>query len=148
MPDRLPPFILSADFEVRPSLDVDWTLCPEDWAKELRHRLVRNTMIKEALLDGKAIKYRSSGWSLYPKVHSNDECTYAPFLQDEQDIEEGDIVFCEVQPGDRFYAHFVKAKWWDDVYQGWYFTISNLSGRENGWCGVQHIYGRLVHVRH
>ena len=104
-------------------------------------------MIKEALLEGKAIKYRSSGWSLYPKVHSNDECTYAPIENGEQDIEEGDIVFCEVQPGDRFYAHNVKAKWWDNVHEGWYFTISNLSGRENGWCGVEHIYGRLVEVR-
>ena len=57
---------------------MDWTLCPEDRGKELRLREVRNQMIKEQLLLGKPVIYRSSGWSLYPRVWSNDLCTYEP----------------------------------------------------------------------
>ena len=74
-PDRLPPFVLNWSYEITPELDVDWTLCPEDWAKELRLRAVRNGMIKEQLQLGKPVIYRSSGWSLYPRVWANDLCT-------------------------------------------------------------------------
>ena len=48
-PDRVPPFVFNWSHEITPELDVDWTLCPEDWAKELRLREVRNNMIKEQL---------------------------------------------------------------------------------------------------
>ena len=77
-PDRLPPFVLNWSHEITPELDVDWTLCPEDWAKELRLREVRNEMIKAQLQLGKPVIYRSSGWSLYPRVWPNDQCTYEP----------------------------------------------------------------------
>ena len=53
-------------------LDVDWTLCPDDWAKELRLREVRNEMIKKQLQLGRPVIYRSSGSSLYPRVWPND----------------------------------------------------------------------------
>ena len=52
-------------------------------------------------------------------------------------MEEEDVVFCEVQPGDRFYAHKVKQKLWGykppDPYtggegEGFYFVISNMEG--------------------
>ena len=26
----------------------------------------------------------------------------------------------------------------------YYFPISNLRGRENGWCKMEHIYGKLI----
>ena len=77
-PDRPPPIILNYPHEIRPELDVDWTLCSEDSAKELRFRAQRNEMIKEQLQLGKPVIYRSSGWSLYPRVWSNDLCSYDP----------------------------------------------------------------------
>jgi hypothetical protein len=147
MPDRLPPFVLEGPHEARPELDIDWTLCPEDFAKELRLRTVRNTLIKDNLLAGHHVCYRSSGWSLYPRVHSNDQCTYAPVTTADE-VHEGDIVFCEVQPHWRFYAHHVRKKeWWEGTGQ-FYFVIASLKGRENGWCYMEHIYGRLVEVIH
>ena len=149
-PERLPPFVLTGPHEARPELDVDWTLCPEDWAKELRLRQVRNELLKDQLLAGRHVCYRSSGWSLYPRVHSNDQCTYAPVTSDDE-IHEDDIVFCQVQPGEgggRFYAHHVKKKrWWADSGK-YVYTIANMKGRENGWCHHEHIYGRLVEVLH
>ena len=161
MPTRLPPFVLEVSHEVRPesyprSLDVDWTLCPEDWGKELRLRQQRNEMIKEQLQAGKSVCFRSSGNSMYPRVHSNDQCTFEPVTNAEE-VQQNDIVFCEVQPGDRFYAHIVKRKdWWDwwkcgkTEEQGgeWFFTISNIKGRENGWCAMKHIYGRMTQCVH
>ena len=61
-PDRRSPFVLNWSHEITPELDVDWTLCPGDWAKELRSRAVRNETIKEQLQLGKPVIYRSSGW--------------------------------------------------------------------------------------
>ena len=126
-------------------LDVDWTLYPEDRAKELRLRTQRDEMIKEQLQLGKSVIYRSSGWSLYPLVWSNDLCSYDPVTSADE-VSEDDIVFCQVQPGDRFFAHLVSRKWFEDGE--WYFTISNSKGWENGWCSIKHIYGRLIRAEH
>ena len=108
-PNRLPPFVINHPHEVTPDLDVDWTLCPHDWLLELRLREVRNCLIKEELLNHKPVTFRSSGWSLYPRVHSGDQCTFHPVTHPSE-VAENDIVFCEVQPGDRFYGHVVKKK--------------------------------------
>ena len=102
---------------------------------------MRSDLIKKQLLEGRPVCYRSSGWSLCPRVRSNDQTTYEPVTSADQ-VQVDDIVFCEVQPGNRFYAHLVKRKEWRGVE--WYFTISNAQGRENGWCRIEHIYGRLV----
>ena len=144
-PDRVPPLVLNWAHEITPELDVDWTLCPEVVAKELRLRAVRNEMIKEQLQLGKPVMYRSSGWSLYPRVSANDLCSYEPVTSADE-VHEDDIVFCQVQLGDRFYAPLVSCKWFQDGE--WYFTISNLKGRSNGWCSIKHIYGRLIRVEH
>ena len=133
-------YILEGRHEARPELDVDWTLCPEDWAKELMFRKVRSDLIKGQLLAGRPVCYRSSGWSLCPRVRSNDQTTYEPVTSADK-VQVDDIVFCEVQLGDRFYAHLVKRREWRGG--AWYFTISNAQGRESGWC-IEHIYGRLV----
>ena len=124
---------------------MDWTLCPEDSAKELRLREVRNGMMKVQLQLGKPVICRSSGWSLYPRVWPNDQCTYEPVTSADE-VQEDDIVFCQVQPGDRFYGHLVSRKWFQDGE--WYFTISNLKGWSNGWCSIKHIYGRLSRCEH
>ena len=145
MPERAPPHVFNYRHEITPELDVDWTLCPEDPAKELRLREERNEMLKEQLQLGKPVIYRSSGWSLYPRVRSNDRCSYEP-VTSAHEVHQGDIVFCQVQPGDRFYGHLVSCKWFQDGE--WYFTISNLKGWVNGWCSIKHIYGRLIRVEH
>ncbi len=144
-PTRVPPLIFDWSHEITPELDVDWTRCPEDWPKELRLREQRNEMIKEQLQLGKPVIYRSSGWSLYPRVWANDQCTYEPVTSADE-VREDDIVFCQVQPGDRFYGHLVSRKWFEDGK--WFFTISNLKGRSNGWCSIEHIYGRLIRCEH
>ena len=108
-------------------------------------------LIKANLKDGRNACYRSSGGSLWPRVHSNDQCTYEPVTRDDQ-VVVGDIVFCEVMRfhGDtkRFYAHRVKAKdWMQGSMQGKYkFTIANMQGRENGFSTIDLIYGKLVSV--
>ena len=114
----------------------------------------RNVLIKEKLQAGRPVCYRSSGWSLFPRVHSGDACTYEP-VNSVDEVQEDDIVFCEVQPGDRYYAHLVKRKersaqyeLWGAQFAQWVFTISNMKGRENGWCYIEHIYGRLTECVH
>jgi hypothetical protein len=104
-------------------------------------------LIKYNLLAGNNACYRSSGWSLHPRVWPNDLTTYAPVTSADQ-VHEKDIVFCQVQPGDRFYAHLVKRKEWHHSREEWVFTISNAKGRENGWCYMRHIYGQLVRCEH
>ena len=146
-PTRLPPFVLEGPHEAVESahLDVDWTLCPEDRARELSLRHARNLLLKTHLQAGRNVCYRSSGWSLVPLVHSNDRTTYAP-VTSEDDVSEGDVVFCEVQPRGYFMAHMVKAKY--RASDGTRFTISNARGWENGWCKIGHIYGRMILCEH
>ena len=112
-----------------------------DWEEELRLREVQNEEIKKRLQQGNVVTYQTSGWSLWPRVWPNNQCTYAP-VTSADDVNVDDIVFCQVQPGDRFYGHVVSDKWFQD--SKWYFTISNLKGRSNGWYAMEHIYGRLI----
>ena len=126
-------------------MGVGWTLCPDDRQMELRLREVRNKLIKEKLLAGESVCYRSSGWSLWPRMNCGDMATYLPVSSaDEVNID--DIVFCEVQPGSRFYAHVVKEKWWKHWQEKWLFRISSIKGYENGHCRIEHIHGILVEV--
>ena len=101
-------------------------------------RQVRNELIKEQLLLGKPVVYRSSGGSLWPKVRSGDQCSLHP-VTDTSNVNVGDIVFCKVQPGNRLYGHAVKKKecgyapparyrshYEGGEGQGWYFIILKL----------------------
>ena len=83
---------------------LDWTL-NEDWDKEFKLRWFRNVQIKEQLQRGEHVCYRSSGNSMWPTVKSGDLCEFAPFppAASAEHIKVGDIVFCEVQPGNRFF---------------------------------------------
>ena len=126
-------------------MDVDWTLVPDNWQMELRLREVRNKLLKEKLLAGETVCYRSSGWSLWPRVSCGDMTTYRP-VYSADDVKIDDIVFCEVQPGSRFYAHVVKEKRWDNWDEKYKFTISNINGYENGHCHIEHIHGTLIEV--
>ena len=153
-PERVQPYELEDAHEVRPEPDVDWTLSA-DWMTELRLREVRNNQIKQQLQAGLNVCYRSSGSSLWPRVCCNDRCTYEPVRDASVQVEVGDIVFCQVQPSDRFYAHVVAKKALIPVWcpvdirtQQHYFTITNIKGHVNGWCYAEHIYGKLIDVEH
>ena len=77
------------------------------------------------LLAGSDVAYRSSGRSLEPRVMEGSRCTYEPVTSVDQ-VVTNDIVFCEVQKGDRFYAHLVSEKEWHRRDKCFYFWISNL----------------------
>ena len=148
-PKRIPPFVhVVLDGEHRVALDnefdVDWTL-HEDWDIEQKRREERNYLVKCELKEGHTVAFRSSGNSLWPRVQSGDSCIYEPITNHDL-IQLEDIVFCEVQPGNRFYAHVVKriGEWEGKRY----FTIANIKGRENGWCYDEHVYGKLTRVEH
>ena len=128
-----------------PEWDIDYTLQESpDWETELKRRRERDIQIKAQLKEGRNVFYRSSGWSLYPYVSSGDGCTYT-LVTSQKQVQVNDIVFCEVQPGDRFYAHLVL-----EAQEGssgkMRYIIGNASGHQNGWCHIEHIYGRLVKV--
>ena len=57
---------------------------------------------------GMTVAYRQSGWSCYPIINSNDLCYFEPVLR--HDLKVRDIVFCAVEPGWRYYAHFIKKR--------------------------------------
>ena len=117
--------MLQGGHEASPELvvDVDWTLS-EDWAEEQQLREARSKLIKTQLLEETAVCYRSSGWSLCPRVRSNDQTTYEP-------VTSADMVQVDdVQPANGFYAHLLKRKEWRSG--NWLFTISKR-GWENGW---------------
>ena len=125
-------------------METDWMIPKKpDWAAEQRLRRIRNNNIKAQLQEGRTVQYKSSGNSLYPHVHSNDVCMFEPVLYPET-IKLNDIVFCEVQPGNRYFAHKVL-----DIYRDSgkrYFTIGNQQGFQNGHCEDHHIHGRLIEV--
>ena len=117
--------MLQGRHEASPELvvDVDWTLS-EDWAEEQQLREARSKLIKTQLLEGTAVCYRSSGWSLCPRVRSNDQTTYEP-------VTSADMVQVDdVQPANGFYAHLLKRKEW--CSGNWLFTVSKREW-ESGW---------------
>ena len=87
-------------------------------------------MIKTQLQAGISVFYRSSGWSLCPRVRSNDQTTYEPVASADM-VQVDDIVSCEVPLANRFYAHLAKRKEW--LNGNLLFTISNMRGWGNGW---------------
>jgi hypothetical protein len=146
-----PPFVLESRHEVstfQEELYVDWAVIPANWGIEKSQRIERSELIKKKLQSGRPVRYRSSGNSLYPMVHSNDQTTYEPVGSEPDQVQVDDIVFCQVQPGDRFFANLVKAKWLSKLDGQWYFTIANYKGQEKGWCRIEHLYGRLVECLH
>ena len=81
---------------------------------------------------------------MFPRVSSNDITTLVPVYLAES-VQTSDIVFCEVQPGSRILAHLVKDKGWRNGV--FIFTISDMRGREDGWCRIGQIFGKLIDAR-
>ena len=128
-------------------------------------------MIKRQLENGETAAYRSSGWSCYPYISSNDRCYFTPVhvrfleateycyhtlvywddhMQDWYQLKKGHIVFCAVEPGRRFFAHPIKniewKFWHGSAFKEPCYTIANLEGRENGYCWKDMIWGVLYQV--
>ena len=65
-----------------------------------------------------------------------------------EQVSEDDVVFCIVQPSGYYYAHLVKEKEYDGSRREYKFWISNLKGRVNAFCYIEHIFGKLVQILH
>ena len=171
-PTREPPDLMLADqHEAAPVFHEDWTLVPgstrdpQKWELELRLRDSRNRLLREFLTDGRTVFYNSSGNSMWPLIQSGDACTFHPIqavtakegvhsIQKEaSEIGVGDIVFCQVQRSQQYYAHIVCSEEVEQEYsscgyrQETKYWIGNIQGRVNGWCHREHIFGVLVEVQ-
>ena len=74
------------------------------------------------------------------------DATYYVPVTKEEDVSVGGIVFCQVEPGLRYYAHLIsKKEWYNDK---WWYTITIMKGHRNGWADIEHIYGRLENCWH
>ena len=124
MPTWLVPVMLEGPHEAAPSFHEDWTIAPGSnsdpakWELELRLRDARKTLIQEYLIEGRSVFYKSSVNSMWPLVQARDACTFHPIqavtardgihsIQKEASDCVGDIVFCQVQRSDQYYAHIV-----------------------------------------
>ena len=148
-PSRPPPIHVFKVGEVHPAEDPDQTtMHGEDWEEEVRRRWERNVLIKERLRQGDEVEYCSSGWSMLPRIHSGDTCTFESMCgtQERLDIPiyVGDCVFCQVAPGDRYFAHEVLRIKEPSLHEATVYTIGNAKGTENGTCYRHQIYGRLT----
>ena len=60
------------------------------------------------------------------------------------------IVFCKVfwkvQDSGEHYTHKVLSKGWDRKRHEEYYWIGNNRGRHNGWCYLEHIFGKVVEI--
>ena len=164
-PTRLPNLILQDSHEAAPPFHEDWTVVEgsrhdaEKYAQELRLRDQRNRLIREFLQDGRSAFYKSSGDSMWPLVQSNDGITLHPIQavtdmddrhavhKEASEIGVGDIVFCQVQTSQQYYAHIVLSTQDDLHAKETKYWIGNLQQRPNGWCYREHIYGILVGVQ-
>ena len=72
MPRRLPDLVLTGPHEAAPQFHEDWTKVdgsdrdPDKWEMELALRESRNRLIKDNLIKGKSVFYKSSGNSMWP----------------------------------------------------------------------------------
>ena len=150
-PSRKCPMRIFQAHEVHPEDDIDWTVAEAkgDSGEDISLRYDRNLMIKQSLIMGESVQYRSTGSSLWPDVKSGDCCLFEPIYYCDKLQPGQDIVFCEVQPHDRFCAHKILRCMYERTAasapggESWkrYWIIGNNSGRENGWCYDHHLYG-------
>ncbi|CAK0795653.1 unnamed protein product, partial [Prorocentrum cordatum] len=161
-PKRLPPFVLSSPHEAIPVLHKDWTLVdgaawdPDKFVLELRLRGERNKMIHEYLEGGFPVWYPSSGNSMWPLVQSHDFCTFHPIeaatadagpgcvVKEASTVQNGDVVFCLVQPQHQYYARIVIHAEWDYHRLQHKYWIGGIRQNINVYCFREHIFGILV----
>ena len=163
-PTRLPDLVFESPHEAAHSFHEDWTRVPgsssdpELWEKELKVRELRNNLIRDYLVDGRSVFYKSSGNSMWPLVQSDDAIILhpiqavtaddgMPFQKEASEIGVGDIVFCQVQRSQQYYAHIVLEVERDYYAQESKYWIGNIERKINGWCFREHIFGILVEVQ-
>ena len=152
-------FVVSGDINAPELFDYDWvdheSTRPQNltgrepleiwrWFNEKRYRLIR-----EVLMRGQSVQLRSSGNSLVPIIYPNDITFIRPILPGcNSQIKAGDVIFCLVQPNDRWYIHLVwRIGKWRDEYgiEKDIFVIGNnkkgFQRRCNGWCYREHVFG-------
>ena len=172
-----PDVVLSSPHDADPLYHQDWTKVPgSNWDDEKRkieyeRRERREILIRAKLTEGFSVFYPSSGNSMWPLIQSGDFCTFHPIqavtaggtarggeqitIQKERsEIGVGDVVFCKVQPTNLYYAHVVGAVnrkpgsrngWRSNIEPE--YQIHNITGRYNGYCYREHIFGILVAVQ-
>ena len=59
----------------------------------------------------------------------------------------GDIVFCQAQRSQQYYAHIVLAIEYDYYADEKKYWVGNIEQGRNGWCFREHIYGIFVEVQ-
>ena len=161
------PVMFDSPHEAVDPFDQDWTQVPgrtksdaDKLETEFKRRDLRNRMIRERLAVGRPVRYVSTGNSMSPLVQGNDACTFWPtqavtaehgmhaVQKKASEISVGDIVFCQVQPGERYFAHIVLEVVQPNYYtEAKYYQIGNITGHRNGWCFREQIYGILVDVQ-
>ena len=68
-------------------------------------------------------------------------------LKEASDIGVGDIVFCQAQRSQQYYAHIVLEIGYSHYHQEPQYWIGNIQRHFNGWCLREHIFGILVDVQ-
>ena len=115
----------------------------QNFDEQKRSRHCRNLLMKQVLQSGASAQFRSSGSSLHPIVHSGDSVVFEPVLSCDN-LVVGDVVFCEVQPKNFFYAERIKKIEWvgrSRLTRARQFEIGDW-----GYACDHNIYGRLVEV--
>jgi len=90
--------------------------------------------IIEKLQKGEIVKYTAHGNSMFPKIKNKEEVVLSPVTTDP---EIDDIVFCKVKG--KMYLHLVTTI--KIVKKNKKFLISNNKGHDNGWIGINAIFG-------
>lgn len=90
----------------------------------------------ESLAKGETIVTSEKGNSMVPLIHSGEEHTLKP-VDDWQDCEVGDIVFCKVKGN--YYTHLVLA-----VNNEKGLQIGNNRGGVNGWTRT--VFGKVINL--
>ena len=145
-------YIVCGDVLAPGEFDEDWTWSHDN---EIWRHLTekRYRMMKEALLRGLVVQFRSGGNSLFPFVHSKDVCFLEPIRPGcNSQILPGDIVFAAVQPNSRHYVHLV----WNTFEQADEYGVqrqvhiigNNKAAGEgkkcSGWALREDIFGILT----
>ena len=108
--------------------------------------------MRELLLANIPVQFCSTGWSLHPLIESNEACHLKPVGSNTDDVVPGDIVFCLVQPNNRYYVHLVWRKYVYHAPDGvdrLTFVIGNNKQpggggkKKNGWCYREHLIGKV-----
>lgn len=91
----------------------------------------------QKLQAGETVQFRPRGYSMRGRVENKSLCTVAPLSGPPS---EGDVVLCRVNGNS--YLHLVKAV---KTERGKLrYLIGNNVGHDNGWIGLNGIYGVLI----